>query len=185
MWLCLLVSLGLCVGVLTTNKSSHFNILSVFGPYVTTLMQMRLPFYINSDYNVWVSAQYHLKALWKHGSPRGRDSPCVNVCSFTLSVCECVCVSSVCSTLSQGTSAMPPLSQFLTSLLKSMLIQTNFLFLFCSSWDGLEERYNHSSCSSPTVFDFLLPFPPYTLFCNSKSSLPPIDFTRNDDEACQ
>lgn len=81
---------------------------------------------------------------------------------ISASVCARVCVSCVCSTLSPGTSAMPPLSQFLASPLKNMLIQTNLLFLLCfshpsvSSWDGLVETYNQSRRSSPTarLFDF-------------------------------
>lgn len=76
-----------------------------------------------------------------------------------------LCVSCVCSTLSPGTSAMPPLSQFLTSLSKNMLIQTNLLFLLLRlllsppqtllmGWTGGDMR------SSPTarVFDFLPSF---------------------------
>ncbi len=90
------------------------------------------------------------------------------VCSH-LHFCICVCVSCVCSALSPGTSAMPPVSQFLTSLLKTCWFRqtssssshpTRF------SWDGLEETYNHSRRSSPTarVFDFPLPSPPPSLF---------------------
>lgn len=93
----------------------------------------------------------------------------------------CVCVSCVCSTLSPGTSAMPPLSQFLTSPLKNMLIQTNLLFLLSSplfSWDGLEETYNHSRRSSPTAraFDFLLPFFLRLYFTIPNHLFPPTDF---------
>lgn len=62
------------------NKSSHLNILSaVFGPHVTTFMQI-LPFYINSNYNVWrfgtASFESTLKALFPKGT---RISSCVNV----------------------------------------------------------------------------------------------------------
>lgn len=167
-----------------TNDSSHLNILSaVFGPYVTTFMQIQ-PFYINSDYNVWRFGTAPFESTFKAGLPKGaKISSCVNVCLFALAFLY-VCVSCVCSALSPGTSAMPPLSQFLTSLLKNMLIQTNLLFLLCSShpprssWDGLEETYNYSRRSSPTarVFDFPLPFFSFTLFYYSKSSLSPTDF---------
>lgn len=66
--------------------------------------------------------------IWKHfesGVPQGLQNLFVCKCVFVRAcISAFVCVSCVCSTLSPGTSAMPPLSQFLTSLLKNMLIQT-------------------------------------------------------------
>lgn len=111
---------------------------------------------MKSNCNVWRFGTASFESTLKAGLPT-RISSCVNVCLFTLAFLY-LCV---CSALSPGTSAMPPLSQFLTSLLKNMLIQKNLLFLFfsshppSSSWDGLEETR-----SSPTarVFDFPLPF---------------------------
>lgn len=60
--------------------------------------------------------------IWKYfesGVPQGHQNLFVCKCVF-VRACNFafVCVSCVCSTLSPGTSAMPPLSQFLTSLLK-------------------------------------------------------------------
>lgn len=75
--------------------------------------------------------------IWKHfesRAPQGHKNLFVCKCVFVHTcICVSLCVSCVCSTLSPGTSAMPPLSQFLASLLKNMLIQTNLLFLLCSS----------------------------------------------------
>lgn len=104
------------------------------------------------------------------------------MCLFALAFLY-LCVSCVCSALSPGTSAMPPLSQFLTSLLKNMLIQTNLLFLLCSShppqssWDGLEETYVHH----PQPWCLIFNFPSFSYFFStscyySKSSLSPTDF---------
>lgn len=66
--------------------------------------------------------------IWKHFEsrvPQGHQNLFVCKSVFVRAcVSAFVCVSCVCSTLSPGTSAMPPLSQFLTSLLKNMLIQT-------------------------------------------------------------
>ena len=133
------------------------------------------------------------ESTFKAGLPKGvKISSCVNVCLFALAFLY-VCVSCVCSALSPGTSAMPPLSQFLTSLLKNMLIQTNLLFLLCSShpprssWDGLEETYNYSRHSSPTarVFDFPLPFSFSLYFTIPNHLFPQLTSTRNYEEACQ
>lgn len=125
--------------------------------------------------------------IWKRfesGLPQGRHS---------LSVCKCVfvrvCISAfvrasrVCSAPSPGTSAMPPLSQFLTSVLKknppkkkTCWFRQNLSSLLCSScsswgWTGGDMR------SSPTarMFDFPLFFffSFQTLFYYSKSSLSP------------
>ena len=83
---------GVCVR--GTYKSSHLNILSaVFGPYVTTFMQIQ-PFYINSDYNVWRFGTAPFESTLKVGLPKGtRISSCVNVCLFALAfLYACVCV---------------------------------------------------------------------------------------------
>lgn len=75
--------------------------------------------------------------IWKHfesRAPQGHKNLFVCKCVFVHTcICVSLCVSCVRSALSPGTSAMPPLSQFLASLLKNMLIQTNLLFLLCSS----------------------------------------------------
>lgn len=128
MMVCVTIAVCLCVCVRLTSLGISFS--AVFGPYVTTFMQIR-PSYINSNHNVWRFHTAPFESTLKAGLPKGtRISSCVNVCLFTLAF---VCVSCVCSALSPGTSAMPPLSQFLASLLKNMLIQTNLLFLLCSS----------------------------------------------------
>lgn len=182
----------MCVCVRGTNKSSHLNILSaVFGSYVTTFMQIQ-PFYMTIMYGEFGTAPF--EGTLKVGLPKGvRVSSCVNVRLFALAFLY-VCVCPVFVALSPGTSAMPQLSQFLTSLLKNMLIQTNLLFLLCSShppcssWDGLEETYNHSRRSSPTawVFDFPLPsfFSPL-YFTIPNHLFPQMISTRNDEKACQ
>lgn len=121
-------------------------------------------------------AQQRLKTLWKRGSPRAeRISARVNVCLFTLLHAH-MCVSCVCSATSPGTSAMPPLSQFFTSPLKNMLIQTNLLFPL--SPPGMDRR----RCSTaahvhhPQPACLIFHFPPFfTLFYYFKSSLPPTD----------
>lgn len=114
-----------------------------------------------------------------------------------------LCVSCVCSTLSPGTSAMPPLSQFLTSLSKNMLIQTNLLFLLLRlssppspphpqhfSWDGLEEtRVHHPQpgclISFPS-FIFISP-PPFPLlyFTGPHHPFPRPTSVGDDEETCQ
>lgn len=91
------------------------------------------------------------RIIWKHfesGVPHGHENLFVWNCVCLRLHFLYLCVSCVCSVLSPGTSAMPPLSQFLTSLLKNMLIQTNLPFLLSSpyfSWDGLEETDVHHS----------------------------------------
>lgn len=83
--------------------------------------------------------------IWKHFEsrvPQGRQNLFVCKCVFVRTcISAFVCVSCVCSTLSPGTSVMPPLSQFLTSLLKKMLIQTKpllspllLIFLLGMDW---------------------------------------------------
>lgn len=123
--------------------------------------------------------------IWKHfesGVPQGRQNLFVCKCVFVRAcISAFVCVSCVCSTLSPGTSAMPPLSQFLTSLLKNMLIQTKPLlsplllgFLLGMDW----RRHTFITHSQDVWFStsLLLFFLFQTLFYYSKSSLSPTDF---------
>lgn len=137
---------------------------------------------MKTNCNVWRFGTASFESILKAGLPT-RISPCVNVCLFTLAFLY-LCV---CSALSPGTSAMPPLSQFLTSLLKNMLIQkkpssssSSPLIPQVPLGMDLEETR-----SSPTarVFDFALPLFFLTLFYYSKSSLPPrLTSTRDDEE---
>lgn len=102
------------------------------------------------------------RIIWKHfesGVPHGHENLFVCNCVCSRLHFLCLCVSCVCSVLSPGTSAMPPLSQFLTSLLKNMLIQTNLPFLLSSpilllGWTGRDRR----SSLTARLFDFSLPF---------------------------
>lgn len=91
-----------------------------------------------------------------------------------------VCVSCVCSTLGPGTSLMPPLSQFLTSLLKNMLIQTKPLLspLLLRFLLGRDRRRHSFITHSPDVWfsSSSLFFLFQSLFYYSKSSLSPTDF---------
>lgn len=178
-----------------TYKSSHLNILSaVFGPYVTTFMQIQ-PFYINSNYNVWRFGTAPFESTLKAGLPKGaRISSCVNVCLFALAfLYVCVCVSCVCSALSPGTSVMPPLSQFLTSLLKNMLIQTNLLFLLCSSHPpaplGMDwgRRTTTADVHHPQPACLIFHFPSFfSLYFTIPNHLfPQLTSTSNDEEARQ
>lgn len=76
------------------EKSSHLNILcAASGSYMATFMLM-LPFYINSDYNVWRFCTAPFESTLKAGLPKGtRISARVNVCLHTVVfVYVCVCV---------------------------------------------------------------------------------------------
>lgn len=125
--------------------------------------------------------------IWKHfesGVPQGHQSLFVCKCVFVRAcVSAFVCVSCVCSTPSPGTSAMPPLSQFLTSLLKNMLIQTKPLLspLLLGVLLGMDWRRHtfitHSQDVWFSTLLFILFFILFqTLFYYSKSSLSPTDF---------
>lgn len=85
-------------------------------------------------------------------------SASVNVCLFVL---VCGYVSCACSTWSPGTSVVPPVSQFLTSRLENMLIQTNplFLLLLCSPTPGINWK-----CRPPSPAAVVLIFLIFYLF---------------------
>lgn len=136
-------------------------------------MQMP-PFSINSKSEVWRFAAVSFES----GLPQGRPSLFVCKCVF-VRVCipAFVCVSRVCSAPRPGTSAMPPLSQFLTSVLKKTCgFRQNLSSLLCSSHSS-RGRTEGDARSSPTarMFDFstLFFFLSPTLFYYSKSSLSP------------
>lgn len=119
--------------------------------------------------------------IWKRfesGLPQGRPSLFVCKCVF-VRVCipAFVCVSRVCRAPSPGTSAMPPLSQFLTSVLKkkNMLIQTKPLLspLLLTFLLGMDWRRHAFITHSQDVWFSTLFFLSQTLFYYSKSSLSP------------
>lgn len=87
---CVIIAVCLCVCVRLTSLGIFFS--AVFGPYVTTFMQIQ-PLYINSNHNVWKFHTAPFESTLKAGLPKGtRISSCVNVCLFTLAfVCLCVC----------------------------------------------------------------------------------------------
>lgn len=140
-----------------TNKSSHLNILSaVFGPYVTTFMQIK-PFYINSDYNVWRFRTAPFESTLKAALPKGRRiSPCVCVC-----VCSCLCVSCVCSfseprDISDATTvpvSRIPLKKHVDSD-KPPLPPLSSLFLSPPGMDWSRRTSSRHSSPAARVFDF-------------------------------
>lgn len=126
--------------------------------------------------------------IWKHfesGLTQGHQKVFVCKCVFVrVCISAFVCVSCVCSTLSPGTSAMPPLSQFLTFVLKKHVDSDKTSPLSSAPQiphgDGLEETCVHHPQPGCLIFHFtsLLFFLFQTLFYYSKSSLSPTDFHR-------
>lgn len=100
--------------------------------------------------------------IWKHFEsrvPQGHQNLFVCKCVFVRAcISAFVCVSCVCSTLSPGTSAMPPLSQFLTSLLKKHVDSDKTSPLSSAPQippgDGLEETYVHHPQPGCLIFHF-------------------------------
>lgn len=119
--------------------------------------------------------------VWKRfesGLPHGRRSLSVCKCVFVrVGISASVCVSRVCSAPSPGTSAMPPLSQFLASVLKkNMLIQTKPLRSpRLPPGDGLEETRVHHPPPGCLIFHFFF-FHPKLYFTIPNHLFPPTDF---------
>lgn len=124
--------------------------------------------------------------IWKRfesGLPQGRPSLFVCKCVF-VRVCipAFVCVSRVCRAPSPGTSAMPPLSQFLTSVLKKKHVDSDKTSPLSSAphvppGDGLEEtRVHHPQPGCLISHSFFIIFYPKLYFTIPNHLFPPTDF---------